>query len=185
MFDGREVCRALTTTFLRELSATWNWYHGNRVVAMLQNEALLEKEPTNWAALYFVLTQLQSEGRDVEALAIAVRALEKDPSCFFALQRAATSSVTLGRHEEARAFVERALVASPDYSGLGLRFLDSVAYLVWRLARLLKRPKALSEPFEAPSLEASRALHHWMEWARGYVAWHKGRSEAGKMSSKE
>ena len=162
------------------VAAMWHTLRGRRDHALAHYTAVLDQEPADWSALYFVLERLRGVGRDADALDAAQRALCSEPDHFLALKTAACLSVKLGRYADAKDYVERSLAALPDIRAGSMPILDSFSLVAHRVARLLRRSRALtSSPPKVPSWAAERELEDWKRWASGYLTWHAARTSGG------
>lgn len=175
----------MMSSLRHQVAAMWQSLRGRHDNALVHHRVTLDHDPAHWSALFFVLEQLQREGRDAEALAVAQRALEREPSHFLALQTAACLSVKLARYGDGEHYVERALNAVPDVRAGSTPALDGFYLITWRAARLFRGRRAPSNPPDTPSWATARYLDDWKEWALGYLAWCKATNAAGRTRAGE
>ena len=162
------------------VAAMWQTLRGERDQALPHYTAILDQEPADWSALHFVVQHLRRVGRDADALEAAQRAIGTEPDHFLALQTAACLSVKLGRYADAKEYAERSLEALPSIRSGSMPILDRLYLIAYRLARLLRRPKAMtSSSPEVPSSATERSLEDWKRWASGYLAWHAATTSGG------
>lgn len=173
-FGGLEPGGDLSGLVVHRLAAFWYDLRRSKDQALAHHEVILEQEPTDLGALAAVVSNLQHAGRKLDGLETARRALAAEPEHFLALQYAACFAVKLGLYDDAKDYVQRAIEVAADVnrSSFLLKVTDGFTLAVSWFACLLRGSRALASVPEIPSVQVSRNMKEWKQWAHQYLDWH-------------